>query len=480
MVTPQPSRYTAIYATAVTVRRPQLATARDVTPATFHFVTDDTTEVRWLVLVIRLPAEPTRHRVAVWRELRKIGALSLGQGIWAVPDVPAFADGTRRAVELTERAEGQAVTLTASGRSAEDATRFEAMFTAARSEDWSEFLADCDKFEQEIAKEIRTAKFTLAELEEEEQSLERLRRWHRDLTARDVFGAPEAPRAAERLARCAGDCEDYAERVFAALHRTEGREHDGTAERVRRAAHHDVAAVRRRIHHGLRRPRNRREPRRVLRGRRHLLLILGGLLALYDGAEVLLKPLFGTLADRIGARPVLLGGLCAFAAASAVYAIADSPGWLWAARLGQGAAASAFSPSASALVARLNPAAKHGRAFGSYGFYKFIGYTLGPLLGGILVWAGGLRLLFTVMAVLAAAVAVWATLAVPAVPPLPKARQTVLDLARRLTSRTFLAPTAALAGATAALSVGVGFLPVSGRTAGLGTVATGAAVSSSP
>ncbi|GGW93653.1 hypothetical protein GCM10010383_23940 [Streptomyces lomondensis] len=71
------------------------------------------------------------------------------------------------------------------------------------------------------------------------------------------------------------------------------------------------------------------------------LLVLGGLLALYDGAEVLLKPVFGTLADRVGARPVLLGGLLAFAAASAVYALAGSPGWLWAARLGQGAAASA-------------------------------------------------------------------------------------------------------------------------------------------
>ncbi|MEW2301420.1 MFS transporter [Streptomyces sp. NPDC006655] len=207
------------------------------------------------------------------------------------------------------------------------------------------------------------------------------------------------------------------------------------------------------------------------------LLVLGGLLALYDGAEVLLKPLFGTLADRIGARRVLLGGLMAFAAASALYAVADSPGWLWAARLGQGAAASAFSPSASALVARLNPAAKHGRAFGSYGFYKSIGYTLGPLLGGVLVWAGGLRLLFTVLTMLGAAVAVWAALAVPAVPPLPKARQTVLDLARRLADPVFLAPTAALAAATAALSVGVGFLPVSGRAVGLGTVATGAAVS---
>lgn len=207
------------------------------------------------------------------------------------------------------------------------------------------------------------------------------------------------------------------------------------------------------------------------------LLVLGGLLALYDGAEVLLKPVFGALADRIGARPVLLGGLVAFAAASALYVLADSPGWLWAARLGQGAAASAFSPSASALVARLNPAAKHGRAFGSYGFYKSIGYTLGPLLGGVLVWAGGLRLLFAVLAVLGAAVAVWAAVAVPVVPPLPKARQTVLDLARRLADPAFLAPTAALAAATAALSVGVGFLPVSGRAAGLGTVATGAAVS---
>ncbi|MFD8302741.1 MFS transporter [Streptomyces sp. NPDC059690] len=207
------------------------------------------------------------------------------------------------------------------------------------------------------------------------------------------------------------------------------------------------------------------------------LLVLGGLLALYDGAEVLLKPVFGTVADRIGARPVLLGGLVGFALASAVYVLADGPGWLWAARLGQGAAASAFSPAASALVSRLNPAAKQGRAFGSYGFYKSIGYTLGPLLGGVLVWAGGLRLLFTVLAVLGAAVAVWALVAVPVVPPLPRARQTVLDLARRLADPAFLGPTAALAGATAALSVGVGFLPVSGRVAGLGTVATGAAVS---
>ncbi|MFD4439962.1 MFS transporter [Nocardia sp. NPDC058519] len=210
---------------------------------------------------------------------------------------------------------------------------------------------------------------------------------------------------------------------------------------------------------------------------RSSLLYLGLLLALYDGAEVVLKPVFGSIADRVGARPVLIGGLIAFAAASAVFVMVDDSGWLWLARLGQGAGASAFSPAASALVARLHPKAKQGRAFGSYGFYKSIGYTLGPLLGGAVVWVGGLSLLFTVMAVLAAGVAVWAACAVPSVPPLPRARQTVVDLARRLSEGSFLRPTAALAAATAALSVGVGFLPVSGAAAGLGPVVTGAAVS---
>ncbi|MCO5974117.1 MFS transporter [Actinoallomurus soli] len=212
-------------------------------------------------------------------------------------------------------------------------------------------------------------------------------------------------------------------------------------------------------------------------GHHDSLLILGGLLALYDAAEVLLKPVFGALADKVGTRPVLLGGLLAFAAASALFALADDTALLWAARLGQGAAASAFSPAASALVARLNPNARHGRAFGSYGFYKSIGYTAGPLLGSVLVALGGLPLLFTVMTALAAAVAIWAAVAVPALAPLPKTRQTVLDLARRLGQGSFLKPTTALALATAALAVGVGFLPVAGAAAHLGPIATGTAVS---
>ncbi len=192
---------------------------REVTAVTFHDVTEQRDAVvRWLVLVVRVPAEPSRHRVAVWRELRRVGALQIGQGVWVVPDVPVFAEGVARVTELARRGDGEVLMLDAAGRHEPDAARLEAMFTAERAEEWAEFLSDCAGFDAEIDKEIAKGKFSMAELEEEEQSLERLRRWHRDIKARDVFGASAATEADQRLKHCADRLADYTERVFAALH----------------------------------------------------------------------------------------------------------------------------------------------------------------------------------------------------------------------------------------------------------------------
>ena len=175
-------------------------------------------QARWLVLVVRVPAEPSRHRVAVWRELRRTGAVPLGQGCWAVPEVPAFADRIARTVELAERGAGEVIVLRAAGRGEADAVRLAALFTEARQAEWAEFIADCGKFDAEIDAEIAKRKFTLAELEEEEQSLERLRRWHRDLATRDVFGAPGAPQAAKELKHCADRLAEYTDLVFREVH----------------------------------------------------------------------------------------------------------------------------------------------------------------------------------------------------------------------------------------------------------------------
>lgn len=207
------------------------------------------------------------------------------------------------------------------------------------------------------------------------------------------------------------------------------------------------------------------------------LLTIGLLLAIYDCAEVVLKPVFGAIVDRVGARPVLIGGLIGFASASAAFVVANDPGLLGVARFGQGGAAAAFSPAASTLVARLTPTGGQGRRFGSYGAWKGLGYTLGPLLGGVFITLGGYNALFAILGGLAVVVALWAACSVPRVAPLPRRRSTVVDLLRRLTRRGFLLPTMVLAASTAALSIAVGFLPILAASSGANALASGALVS---
>lgn len=206
------------------------------------------------------------------------------------------------------------------------------------------------------------------------------------------------------------------------------------------------------------------------------ILAFGFILALYDVAEVILKPIFGALSDRVGVKPVILGGLVAFALASAIGIVWSTPLWLAVARFGQGVAASAFSPASSSAVARLAPTGTAGRYFGRYGSWKGLGYAFGPLLGAGLILLDGFRGLFIALAVLGVLAAVLVAVLVPAIPVLPRPRYTLKDLVAQTVEPGFLIPTLVLAASTGALGVAVGFLPLLGSALGLGTVGSMAAV----
>jgi hypothetical protein len=169
----------------------------------------------WRIITYRLPKEPSRHRVAVWRELRRLGAVSLQQGTWAVPAGEGFDDGFRQVLDTIGTAHGQPVVLTVAD-DADSVSQLEALFSEQREAEWGEFLGDCAKYEAELADEVAKGKLTLAELDEEEESLDRLRRWYRTIRARDLFGAPSAATAERRLKECAQALERFAEQVYEA------------------------------------------------------------------------------------------------------------------------------------------------------------------------------------------------------------------------------------------------------------------------
>ncbi|MEO6942583.1 MAG: Chromate resistance protein ChrB [Terrimesophilobacter sp.] len=163
---------------------------------------------------MQLPADPSRHRVAVWRELRKGGAVPVSSGVWALPAGPAFKASLDRAGELCRKGRGTIAVFDASPRDDASSAMIRDTFAAARLDEWAEFVAECGKFEHEIGREIAHRKFTFGELEEEEQSLDRLRRWYRDLKRRDVLQLPEAQSAEQRLRNCGDVLDHYAEEVY--------------------------------------------------------------------------------------------------------------------------------------------------------------------------------------------------------------------------------------------------------------------------
>lgn len=171
----------------------------------------------WLVLLARMPAEPARHRMALWRELRRAGAVPLGQATWAVPELPAVQPLLQRVRELAAAGNGTLLVLTARGHAAGDAAHVEQLYAEAREQEWSEFRADCAKYLAELDREEAIGKYTLAELEEEEQSLDRLRRWYRDLRGRDLLASPPASDATTDLKRCEQRFDIYADHVYTAV-----------------------------------------------------------------------------------------------------------------------------------------------------------------------------------------------------------------------------------------------------------------------
>jgi hypothetical protein len=132
-----------------------------------------------------------------------------------VPAGEGFDEGFAQVVQTIDAAGGQPVTLVVADDD-HSVAQLERLFTEERESEWTEFLSDCNKYEAELADEVRKGKFTLAELDEEEESLDRLRRWYRAIRARDLFAAPSAPLAERRLKDCADALDGFAELIYRA------------------------------------------------------------------------------------------------------------------------------------------------------------------------------------------------------------------------------------------------------------------------
>ena len=167
----------------------------------------------WLLLIYRVPPEPTRLRSTVWRRIKSLGAIYLQNSVAALPASPANERSLRKLRREIVDMSGTAILLAAGALAGEAEVR--GAFVTARNEEYAEIIDKCEDFLRQVQKEYDENHFTYAELEENEEDLVKLKNWFAKIVDRDVFRADRRPATERALETCEQSLEAYAARVYA-------------------------------------------------------------------------------------------------------------------------------------------------------------------------------------------------------------------------------------------------------------------------
>jgi len=176
---------------------------------------NDPEGLAWVVLVYRVPTEPGSKRVAVWRELKRMGALYLQQCVCLLPGRPEILDELERVTAKIAAMEGEYTLLDVPHLRPGDSERMIAAFRELRDKEYAEIVEECEtKFVKEIEFEHFRQNYTYGEAEEIRQDLDKIKRWFASVVARDWFGAERRGEVERWIARCEDLLAEFEDAVY--------------------------------------------------------------------------------------------------------------------------------------------------------------------------------------------------------------------------------------------------------------------------
>jgi hypothetical protein len=168
-----------------------------------------------LLLIYRVPSDPSRARVAVWRDLKRLGGLYVQQAVCVLPDREDLRASLGKVRARIDELGGSSIFITLRDIEDEARDRFVDGFRANSAKEYAEIVEECDtKFVKEIEFERFRGNYTFEEAEEIRQDLEKLRRWLERVEGRDWMGADGRDTARRRVAECEQLLEQFEADVY--------------------------------------------------------------------------------------------------------------------------------------------------------------------------------------------------------------------------------------------------------------------------
>jgi hypothetical protein len=148
-------------------------------------------------LVYRLPREPSRHRVAVWRKLRDLGALYLKDGVAALPEDAVTREQLEWLQLRVREAGGEATLWEAKPGTVAEEAELVGEFRSSREEAYRAIIAEALRLRRKAEMGGKGLSEQLRKIEREFRA-ERRRDYFRSPSRGEAAAALRAARAAVR------------------------------------------------------------------------------------------------------------------------------------------------------------------------------------------------------------------------------------------------------------------------------------------
>lgn len=157
--------------------------------------------MNWVVFSYSLPsASRSSPRVAVWRRLRALGAVSLKDGVYVLPARDECMEAFQWLGQEVEQEEGSALVMRVDRFEGLSDAQLVDVFQKARTRDYDELDTRAAELERSLGRKRRARS---EDLSRARGTLEKLRRGHAEISRVDFFDSPDAAHVASRLGRIA-------------------------------------------------------------------------------------------------------------------------------------------------------------------------------------------------------------------------------------------------------------------------------------
>lgn len=167
---------------------------------------------KYLFVFYSLPSEPSRIRVAAWRAMKKLGALIIQQSLWMLPQYTGVDQEIKRIRESIEN-DGGSISII-EGEFIYGKEDIISKFNQEREKEYKELLQYCRNFHEEMRLETEKKNFIFAELEENEEELNKLIRWFAKIKKRDCFNSNSGETVEKEIEKCKSELQEFAQKIY--------------------------------------------------------------------------------------------------------------------------------------------------------------------------------------------------------------------------------------------------------------------------